>query len=109
MTPTSRTPFLIGNRPAALRSRLKVKRHTAWTIAADWWWLDKYAPRIVGGRKLWEAVTIPERGNQKRVRLWRLEGLKEFTRWVKPETRMELVLRNVELTDAAVSNAGKHK
>ena len=71
-----------------------VKRHTAWTIAADWWWVDKYAPKIVGGRKLWELATIPERGNQKRVRLWRLENLKEYTRWVKPETRMELVPLN---------------
>ena len=82
------------------RSRQRIiARHTAWTIAADWWWLDKYAPRIVGGRKLWETVTIPERGHQKRVRLWRLEGLKEFTRWVKPETRMELVMINDRMSE----------
>ena len=54
--------------------------------------------RIVGGRKLWETATIPERGQQKCVRLWRLGKNKsgeprEFRKWVKPETRMELVLR----------------
>jgi hypothetical protein len=69
---------------------------TAWQIAADWWWLDKYMVRIKGGKKLWETATIPERGNQKWVRLWRLENLKEHRRWIKPETQVELVPPNVE-------------
>lgn len=58
--------------------------------------MDKYKARIVGGKKLWETVTIPERGDQRCVRLWRVNGAREYQQWVKPETRMELVPLNEE-------------
>lgn len=74
-------------------NKKKKHAHTAWTLAADWWWIDTHDARIVGGVKLWETATVPERGQQKRVRLWRFENLREYRCWVRPETRMELVKR----------------
>src|SRR4051812_12673407 len=63
------------------------REFTAWELAGEWWWLDRYQAVIVGGRAGYETATAT-RNSQ--VALRRADGLHRITRYVGPDTRMRL-------------------
>lgn len=68
------------------------QRYTAWELCGDWWWVKQYDARIVGGRSQYETATAST--TQQTVALRRAVALHRITRYVHPDTLMELVPKN---------------
>ena len=65
---------------------------TAWELAGDWWWVDKFYVRVKGGRALYEDATATPKGNVVLRRLRnKATGLAQVCRTVAHDQAMEMV------------------